>query len=516
MVQRDVHPGMLSGLISSGLEPHWLAPHIDERWPCPQAVTPAALDAALRAAPGARAAVVVSPTFHGAVPDIAALTAVAHRHGAALIVDQTLGGHLRSHPALPDDAIAEGADLAITRVAGSTGEEGVALLEQGAAAEPWLPAVALERAIALCAPPTAGGAAPAPSQDGRIHAALRSAATARPQLMALPGVRVLGPDLAGEPGVHAVDPLRLTIDLLETGRDARAVAQILRRDAGIEVDLATDRLLVLPLADGPSDLAERFARYVCATLWRVPPSGAAPLAPAHVPPAPAVCSPRAAWLAPVERVPLAAAAGRVAAESVIPYPPGLPALLPGERIDAALVTALEAIVAGGGTIGGAGDGLADAGRGGRRAAPDGDGRRAAADSLAPRRPSALRRAPQHAHGHEVGRARLVADDLRLDLALDLLEPVDLGGELDGPALELRRPCAASARARPRARTRARRRPGSSRRRTSAPGCAAGGRRRRASRAACPSASAWARSARAPRTCAASAGASRRARRRRRS
>ena len=90
--------------------------------------------------------------------------------------------------------------------------------------------------------------------------------------MALPGVRVLGPDLAGEPGVYAVDPLRLTIDLLETGRDARAVAQILRRDAGIEVELATDRLLVLPLADGPSDLAERFARYVCATLWRVPPA----------------------------------------------------------------------------------------------------------------------------------------------------------------------------------------------------------------------------------------------------
>ena len=356
VVQRDVHPGMLSGLISSGLEPHWLAPQSDDRWPCPQAVTPAALDAALRAAPGARAAVVVSPTFHGAVPDIAALTAVAHRHGAALIVDQTLGGHLRSHPALPDDAIAEGADLAITRVAGSTGEEGVALLEQGAAAEPWLPAVALERAIALCAPPTDAGAAPAPSQDGRIHAALRSAATARPQLMSLPGVRVLGPDLAGEPGVHAVDPLRLTIDLLETGRDARAVAQILRRDAGIEVELATDRLLVLPLADGPSDLAERFARYVCATLWRVPPSGAAPLAPAHVPPGPAVCSPRAAWLAPVERVPLAAAAGRVAAESVIPYPPGLPAILPGERIDTALVTALEAIVAGGGTIGGAGEG----------------------------------------------------------------------------------------------------------------------------------------------------------------
>ena len=113
---------------------------------------------------------------------------------------------------------------------------------------------------------------------------------------------------------------------------------------------------MLPLADGPSDLAERFARYVCATLWRVPPTRrrAAGTRP---------CPARARGLQPARRVAgpgraraARAAAGRVAAESVIPYPPGLPAILPGERIDAALVTALEAIVAGGGTIGGAGDG----------------------------------------------------------------------------------------------------------------------------------------------------------------
>jgi len=358
VVQRDVHAGMVSGLIASGLEPHWLAPEADDGAPWPQAVTPAALDAALRAAPGARAAIVVSPTFHGALPDVAALAAVAHAHGAALIVDQTLGGHLKAHPVLPEDAIAEGADVAVTRAPGSTSEEGVAILEQGAQAERWLPAAALERAITLCAPFTPAGPTPAPSQDGRIHAALRSAAAARPQLMALPGVRVLGPELAGEPGVHAVDPLRLTVDLYETGRDARDVAALLRREAGIEVELATDRLLVLPLVEGPSDLAERFARHICASLWRVPPAEPQALPPAWDEPGPPVCSPRAAWLAPVERVPLDAAAGRVAAEAVTPWPPGLPVVLPGERISPALVDALVALAAGGGVIRGCGSGPA--------------------------------------------------------------------------------------------------------------------------------------------------------------
>jgi arginine decarboxylase len=350
VVARDVHPGMLSGLIASGLEPHWLAPHAEASAPWPQAITPAALDAALRSAPGARAAIVVSPTFHGVLPDVAALTAVAHAHGAALIVDQTLGGHLKSHPVLPEDAIAEGADLAITCAPGSTGEEGVAVLEQGAEAERWLPAAAVERALMLCAPVSPAVAAPALSQDGRIHAALRSAAAARPQLLALPGVRVLGPELAGEPGVHAVDPLRLTVDLLETGRDARDVAAALRREAAIEVELATDRLLVLPLVEGPSDLAERFARHVCAMVWHVPPRAPSALPHTWPAPEPPVCSPRAAWLAPVERVPLAAAAGRVAAEAVTPWPPGLPVALPGERLSAALIGALDAVAAGGGVI----------------------------------------------------------------------------------------------------------------------------------------------------------------------
>jgi lysine decarboxylase len=66
--------------------------------------------------------------------------------------------------------------------------------------------------------------------------------------------------------------------------------------------------------------------------------GAAPLRPFSPPPLPPVAEPELplvqAWRAPCERVPLAAAAGRIAAEPLCPYPPGIPLVIPGERIDA--------------------------------------------------------------------------------------------------------------------------------------------------------------------------------------
>jgi lysine decarboxylase len=65
--------------------------------------------------------------------------------------------------------------------------------------------------------------------------------------------------------------------------------------------------------------------------------GGDPLPPFSPPPLPLVAEPElpigAAWRAPAEAVSLAAAVGRIAAEPLCPYPPGIPLLVPGERID---------------------------------------------------------------------------------------------------------------------------------------------------------------------------------------
>ena len=342
VVQRNVHSSVVSGLIAAGLAPRWLAPEVDYGAGVAHGVTATALDAALTAAPGARAALVVAPTYHGAVPDVAALAAVAHAHDAALVVDEAWGAHLPFHPALPVDAITAGADLVVSSTHKSLGSlSGSAMLHQGPEAERRLPAAAIDQALGLCASTSPSALALASLDAARaravehgerlLDATLRAATAARAQLAAIAGVRVLGPELVGSPGVHGFDPLRLTVDLHDSGRDARAVFRALRRRHGIELEFATDRLLVavLGIADGELGLAERFAAALLDTLWTIPLDVRRAGPPPPVAPGPAVCTPRGAWLAPQERVPAAAAVGRIATETLSPYPPGIPAVLAG-------------------------------------------------------------------------------------------------------------------------------------------------------------------------------------------
>ena len=66
-------------------------------------------------------------------------------------------------------------------------------------------------------------------------------------------------------------------------------------------------------------------------------------------------SPREAYLGPQEVVPAAQAAGRIAAESLATYPPGIPNVLPGERLGAETLAYIEHTLALGGSVRGASD-----------------------------------------------------------------------------------------------------------------------------------------------------------------
>src|SRR3954454_7929435 len=73
VVQRNSHGSVVDGLVLSGGVPSFVAPEYDPELGMAHGVTPAALDAALEATPGASAAFVVSPTYYGLAADIGAL-----------------------------------------------------------------------------------------------------------------------------------------------------------------------------------------------------------------------------------------------------------------------------------------------------------------------------------------------------------------------------------------------------------------------------------------------------------
>jgi arginine decarboxylase len=364
VVQRTVHGSTIDGLILAGLEPTFVAPEVDVELGLAHCVTPAALDAALARTPDAAAAIVVSPTYYGAAADVAGLARVAHAHGVPLVVDEAWGAHLAFCDALPQDALAAGADLVISSThkhAGSLTQS--AMLHLGGGGR--FAEAAIDRALGLVSSTSPSSLLLASLDAARRHAAvagpslLRTAvaelALLRAAIRRVRGLEVLDERLVGRFGVAAIDPLRVCVDVRATGFSGYEVARRMRRDGDVHVELCGEHVVVAVFGLGEdvavsgAALVEALARACAAPAW--PAARALVVAPWGE----VALSPRAAFLAAPEPVAVAAAEGRIAAECLAAYPPGIPNVLPGERLTATNLATLRRTLAHGGVVRGAAD-----------------------------------------------------------------------------------------------------------------------------------------------------------------
>ncbi len=192
--------------------------------------------------------------------------------------------------------------------------------------------------------------------EALLSRTLRAAATLREAIDAMPGCAVVGEDLVGRAGVAAWDPLRVVIDVRGTGRTGYEVYAALREAYDAQLELATHATVVLVLGVAqPAEDLERFAYDFAETVGRISVPGEADAlsrsqAALHNEVA---MSPRDAFLGRTEVVPIDEAAGRVSSETIAGYPPGIPALLPGERVTTEVVEYLRELVAAGARLHGA-------------------------------------------------------------------------------------------------------------------------------------------------------------------
>jgi len=365
VVQRNVHSSVVDGLVMSGLAPRFVAPELDPELGIAHCLTPAALAAALAASPNATGAMVVSPTYFGACADVAALAEVAHAHGVPLVVDEAWGAHLHFHPVLPADALSAGADLVISsthKIVGSLTQAAMLHL-----ADERIDAAVIDRCITMIesTSPSAllSGSLDAARRRAAVHGTalldetLAGIAVTRAEIDAIPGLAVLDETMVGRPGIAAWDPLRLAIDVRETGATGYEISARVRELGGIQLELASANVVVAVFGMG-EEAARTGKRLASALREAVGGLDAADRAsqPHLAPPPPwgeLVKTPREAFLGPQEVVPLGEAAGRVAAESLAAYPPGIPNVLPGELLtEETLAYILQSLAHGGFVRGG--------------------------------------------------------------------------------------------------------------------------------------------------------------------
>ena len=364
VVQRNAHSSTVDALVLSGLRPRFVAPELDPELQIAHCLTPAALDAALVEAPEAAGATVVSPTYFGAVADVAGLAEVAHARAVPLVVDEAWGAHLAFHDALPEHALALGADLVISsvhKVVGSLTQSAIVHLGQGGRIDEEV----VDRCVTLVE-----STSPSALLSGSLDAARRQVAVdgqvllgetiaaiaeAREAVRAIPGLDVLDERLAGAPGVHGYDPLRLAIDVRGTGHSGYDLARRVRDLDDVNVELAGENVMVAVFGMGEEG-ADRLLAALRDAVEELP--AAEPTGVSFAPPPPwgeVAMTPREAFFGPQEVVPADEAAGRVAAESLAAYPPGIPNVLPGERLTAETIDYIRRTLDLGGSLRGASD-----------------------------------------------------------------------------------------------------------------------------------------------------------------
>ena len=362
----NAHASVIHGLLERR-PAHVGPPQYEPELGMAHGVTPESLAAELQATPDARAALIVSPAYYGMAADVEGCAKVAHAAGVPLVVDQSWGPHFGFHRDLPPNALHVGADAMLTsvhKIAGSLTQSALLHVSDSGRISP----DAVARTLRLMRS-TSPSSLLMLSLDGArrqlvLHgeallsgtiAASRRTADAIDQIA---GCRVVGDEEIGRPGVAHRDPLRIVIDVRGTGATGYEMAAALRSNFDTQVELATQATIVLVLGlDEMQRELERFVHDLTSIVERMERPGeieevrlATGTFENEV-----VMPPREAFLGEADVVAVDDSIGRVSAEAIAGYPPGIPVLLPGERITTDVIEYLRSLKAVGARLHGASD-----------------------------------------------------------------------------------------------------------------------------------------------------------------
>lgn len=361
LVPRNAHRSIWSGLILSGATAATYLPEFDHELGVFSVPTQATLEEALRRHPEAKAVVITSPSYHGHACDIDKVVETIHQHGKLALVDEAWGAHLAFHLGFPRSAVQAGADLTVQST-----HKMLPSLTQSAMLHVTGERVDRQRldAVLRTLQTSSPSALLVTSLDAaRRHYALhgqeilenlaRIATLTGQRLNRLEGIFCRGAELGTSRGVLPTwDPTHLVVSALARGYTGYELEATLRHEHGQQVEMSDLFGVVLVLTAGHTE--EHLERFVSAidSLPQGEPkeSNIQPVEFPHQ-----TFIPRDAFMATRVQVAAEDAVGGISAETITLYPPGIPWILPGERIEGALLSELLSRRQAGGQVQGAWD-----------------------------------------------------------------------------------------------------------------------------------------------------------------
>jgi lysine decarboxylase len=346
-VSRTAHRSVLSALVLAGLEPLWLTPEINNATGIPIGIPISELERVLPEKP--IALLLTEPGYLGTLSDIGSLVALAHSHSMPVIIDAAWGGHFGFHKDLPAHALQMGADALITSVHKALpGYSASALL---LARTEFLSAQRLEQSFETTHTTSPAGA-PLASIDATrallqtrgeelLGELLSNVAHFKEKVQSEFSLPIFLNDSDFPAG--RFDPAKIILRANQLGASGVAIENALG-EHGIRVEMADQDTVVFlaTLADTRADFDEvaNLLIDIARSQQSTPRPSATALSWSVVPTV--GISMRDAYFASTEMVSAADAIGRVSADLIAPYPPGVAVIAPGEILTEKIVQGLSA------------------------------------------------------------------------------------------------------------------------------------------------------------------------------
>lgn len=339
ILPRNVHRSAINALVVNGAIPVYVNPQVNADLGIPLGMALSDLEAAIEANPDAKAVLVNNPTYYGICSDLRSIVGLAHAHGMLVLVDEAHGTHFYFSNQLPVSAMEAGADMAacsIHKTGGSLTQSSLLLTKR-----PVNPDY-IRQVINLTQTTSASYLLLASLDIARknlffngramYEKTIQMADYARSEINDIGGYYAFGPELVNNDSVCGFDTTKLSIHTRNIGLAGIEVYDYLRDEYGIQIEFGDVGNILCILSSGDRTLDIERLISALSEIKRLHEKSPAGLFD-HEYVAPVVeMSPRNAFYSQKRSVAITKSEGKIAAEFVMCYPPGIPILAPGERI----------------------------------------------------------------------------------------------------------------------------------------------------------------------------------------
>jgi len=350
LVQRNCHQSVYNALALLDLKPVYLMPEIIKEFNLPSFVTLEELKRLHNDHREAKAVILTSPTYHGIVTDITPLADYCSRNGLYLLVDEAHGAHFSFSEMLPDASIRCGAhasSVSFHKTLPSLTQGSVLNLSEKLSENEILRIKHYHRVFQSSSP---SYPLLASMEMARHYMEENGEAIYRTLLVRISGLKeklgkISGVKVLGKEHARLFDETRL---VLRTPLPGTEMDHILRNEYKIQCEMTEGNNLIFILT--PFDTEEDLEGINTALhqisekqkkRWLEENNPEETIHPMYLHSPERVYSESDVLYMEAEQISLNEAVGRVSMEKVIPYPPGIPLLLPGELITKEIIDSMR-------------------------------------------------------------------------------------------------------------------------------------------------------------------------------